>query len=948
MNPIRRRRARSIIALTALLATTLSQALPVAAQVPAAKAAAVTSTIVGTIVTQDGLSINNANVTLYQGTSVIATTTSNSDGQYTFVAPPGEYVIVIRANGYQGTRVDNVQALSASTATIHTPLLRTTSNGSQLHEIGSTSTRLNAQTVQSSTTIQHNLDPQQIADQGFLKAGDALGQVPGVNLEGGPHSVGDDTWIDIRGMGTGEVRPLIDGHPVGPIGVLNLDTFDYNNTPYDLLQNIQVTVGSGASGLYGVDVIGGTIDFQTLNPTTQPHGAFDQTFGNDGTMKSIAKATGSVGKLGYAFGHSVMGTYGGWSPQQLFQGYRPNNSANGTCLPATPPGGTSAIPDLTSCNTALNTYAASGDYKVLNDLLKLRYNFNDKTSLTLTGYATNTWLDNTGNGDDDYVPYSTRLAQVQGSPTNCTLPGGGGGYNVITNTNPVTNPACYTAQQLASQSYGGDGGGAGRNRGTSLQDYSAKFETTMGAHLITVSAYQDFYEYRKDSSQSAGLDPTGTFFTGSSYNDDYLTTGLLISDDIASATNDFGFGFSGEHQREWGQTTSYDGTSNSMIYTPSPVLGEGDYSFFIRENYIPNEKIGYYLNAWDRRSSVTQQTTLDPRLSVVYKPTHRDVVRLTGGEADGDPGANVVNGNSISGVTPYSSLNVTTCDAATSHLLNPIASAGNSSLNPERSKDLEAAYGHRFWDDTSVNVVGYVSSVNNQLFYGVVPITAAALANPVIASQLAGYASKISGAGCGVTYTAADIASQLGLNEPINAATALYRGLEFTGRVRVTPQFAMDYDYDIQSSQQFGEPVQVLTNNPALLDGGQIYGVPLHKGSLTFDYNNHRSGLQTQIQGYYIGNNNTLNRPAYTFFNGFVAKQLPHGLRLTLSAENLFNQDAQLYGYFGQQVPYAQNQYATGYTGGAIGQALQNGFTTNDEELGLQPRMVTLTLSAKL
>jgi outer membrane receptor protein involved in Fe transport len=158
----------------------------------------------------------------------------------------------------------------------------------------------------------------------------------------------------------------------------------------------------------------------------------------------------------------------------------------------------------------------------------------------------------------------------------------------------------------------------------------------------------------------------------------------------------------------------------------------------------------------------------------------------------------------------------------------------------------------------------------------------------------------------------------------------------------------MDYDYDIQSSQQFGEPVQVLTNNPALLDGGQIYGIPLHKGSLTFDYNDHRSGLEAQIQGYYIGNNNTLNRPAYTFFNGFIAKQLPHGLRLTLSAENLFNQDAQIYGYFGQQVPYAENQYATPYTGGSIGQALANGFTTNDEELGLQPRMVTLTLSAKL
>ena len=58
---------------------------------------------------------------------------------------------------------------------------------------------------------------------------------------------------------------------IGPIGVLSPDYYNYTNSPYALLSNIQVTVGSGAAGLYGVDVIGGTIDFQTLNPTKQDH-----------------------------------------------------------------------------------------------------------------------------------------------------------------------------------------------------------------------------------------------------------------------------------------------------------------------------------------------------------------------------------------------------------------------------------------------------------------------------------------------------------------------------------------------------------------------------------------------------------------------------------------------------------------------------------------------------
>jgi len=37
----------------------------------------------------------------------------------------------------------------------------------------------------------------------------------GVNLTGGPHTVGETPQIDIRGMGAGELRPLLGGHPIG-------------------------------------------------------------------------------------------------------------------------------------------------------------------------------------------------------------------------------------------------------------------------------------------------------------------------------------------------------------------------------------------------------------------------------------------------------------------------------------------------------------------------------------------------------------------------------------------------------------------------------------------------------------------------------------------------------------------------------------------------------------
>src|SRR6202035_1623536 len=111
-------------------------------------------------------------------------------------------------------------------------------------------------------------------------------------------------------------------------------------------------------------------------------------------LGTVLKATGSAGKLGYAIGHSIVGTYGDFAPGNVFQGARPNNNANA-------PNGNACTGsnDLTSCNTALNTYSVSANFKELNDLVKLRYHFTPTTAFTLTGYAGNDRADSTGNGD---------------------------------------------------------------------------------------------------------------------------------------------------------------------------------------------------------------------------------------------------------------------------------------------------------------------------------------------------------------------------------------------------------------------------------------------------------------------------------------------------------------------------------------------------------------------
>jgi outer membrane receptor protein involved in Fe transport len=901
----------------------------------AASAQTASTQVNGTIVAlEGGLPVSGASVTLLQGTTRVAETTTDDAGNFTLPnVKPGEYSVTIRANGYTNARIDGVVVTSGTSTAVRTALRRAqTGSSGGYTEIGHTNATSTGSSLASTATIQYNLDPSQIQSQGFLKAGDALGQLPGVNIAGGPHTVGDDTSIDIRGMGQGEVRPLIDGHPIGPIGVYSNDYYNYNNTPYALLDNIQVTYGSGASGLYGVDVIGGTIDFQTLSPTTRPHGEVLQSFGNDGTGETLVRTTGTYGKFGYAIGHDVTGTYGSLAPGLVFQGARPNNNGNlnngGACLPTT------SAPNITSCNTALNTYSVSGNFKVLNDLAKLRYNFTPATALTLTAYDSNTHADSTGNGDNDFLPYPTRLAVIQSGAPTCA-----GGYLAVTNANPN---ACLTAQQLAAATSGPDGGGEDRNRGTSLQDFSARLTSQIGINAISLSAYSDYYNFHKNSDAAAGLDPTGTFFVGTgTYLDNYLAHGILLTDDIATEKNDVGGGYFVEHQQDSGNNRTYDSTNNTVAFTSQPTLGEGDYSFFLRDNYTFTNQIATFVNVWDRRSSVTQHTTLDPRISLVIKPTGRDVVRLTAGQADGDPSVETVSANALTGFTNPSSLNPT-CDP---NVPNVVASGGNPNLLPERASDLEASYGHRFWADTSINVVAYASSVKDQIFSGAFPITPSALANPQIAGALAGFATKINAA-CATDFTAATVSQRLGLSGYFNSASALFRGIEASGRIRVAPWFRFDYSYDIQSSQQFGEPVNVLINNPFTLNGGQIYAIPVHKFNVGADYTGLR-GYEAQLQLYYIGNNNTLNRPAYTYYNAFLAKTLTRDVALTLSAYNLFNQNAQNYGYFGEQLPAPTNAFYTG-NASAIGQVVGIGPGTSEELFGLQPRLITLQVNVRI
>jgi hypothetical protein len=185
-------------------------------------------------------------------------------------------------------------------------------------------------------------------------------------------------------------------------------------------------------------------------------------------MQTFGQATGSYGKLGYAFASGVEGSYGGFSPQVITQ----------TGLLAG---------DVTSANVKANTWLVSGNYLLRNSLGKLRYQFTPNTALTLGAYVATSWDDKTGEGDNDYMTPEYAIYSAQQGGNTCTLPGGGTGFVVVTDANPT---ACYTPAQYGATFSGPQGGSPLAFQALHMQDYDARLTTSMGGHNIVVEGWK--------------------------------------------------------------------------------------------------------------------------------------------------------------------------------------------------------------------------------------------------------------------------------------------------------------------------------------------------------------------------------------------------------------------------------------------------------------------------
>jgi len=918
------KRSRATLALVTVLSFVCGQfcaPLQVEAQTQAQR----TTTILASIVDSGtGLPVSNASVALFRGDLRITTASTNGSGTATFAnQPPGDYHFDIRAQGYTAGRSDDVVVAPGTTSTtVRATLLRSSlSTGDSLQEIGRVVTSQRTQ-LQTTSTITQSISTERLQRENYVRVGDSLNVLPGVNLNGQDSAVGDDLSLNIRGIGSSESAVLLDGHQIGPFGAGG-QGFNLQLTPIWALRNVDVTYGSGAQNIYGIDAIAGAVDMQTLNPSRKPQAYFLQGAGNQGKDTSVAYATGTINRLGYVFEGSTQGTFGSFKPAPRLQS-----------------GFFAGSQDFSDAGIAAAgaLYGVSSNYLLRDGLGKLTYQINPKTNISAQYYVSSSQDDKTGNGDNDSngAAYSYNLVAGPGglygsaaqgsliaaadSSTPCGPVSGSNSASIPVLTNAGNQ--CLTPSQYALATSGPNGGGAARAQWDALRDATFRYN-------------QDFYNNNHFAAQvftdSYEIDTTRYPKTQSAR---YKTFGIQLSDTRTSDNNTFTVGYYSPHQQERSDQTI------KGVLTQGPVLGQSTANFFASDEARVNSKLSILANVWTKQSSVTGNTSLDPRLSLVVRPTNRDVFRLTGARSNNVPDIGLTQG--VSNFTQAGAVNVT-CGGLTT-----IGTIPSANLRDEKAKDVEFAYGHSFTGDSQIQVALYSTNIADKLIGTATPLAAVPqfLQDAGFTSQLNDYLAKFNK--CGTNFTSAAQLSQVAaVSGTLNAANGQYRGVEISGRARVNRHIYFDYSYNIQSAQLIGLNTATLLQAPTLQNNSQLVGVPQHKGTLGFDFSDGH-GLEVRLDGFYVGTNNGYDRPAYTFFNGGVSKALRTGTSLTLGVQNIFNSASQSYGVFGEGVyvpynpVYAASKAAAGSPVGTTAVALGN------ESFGLAPRSIFFSLSQRV
>ena len=497
--------------------------------------------------------------------------------------------------------------------------------------------------------------------------------------------------------------------------------------------------------------------------------------------------------------------------------------------------------------------------------MKLRYDFDDYNDLTYTYYSGSRWFNKTGNGDGDFLPYNTALARGQkqlssynpSDPSSFKCPNGTfpatnalGALNGFgPNGQPDGGLTCQTPQQYAAFNTGWQG--AGPSWGAfHLYDNDLTYTNKGPNSIIKASFYTSLYDEPWDRTFQL------PFYTYPGSNASWRDTGvnesgLLVSDDFPGPNSDFELGTSYMNNAYFLTTNSNHGSGVTSTGSFPYAWEQGYFARYVYHS--PNSPLAGYANLWQKHASATNSTYLDSRFSVVDRATSHDVVRFSVGNTTTQPSQDMLNNAYVpnddligaGGGAPI------TCEG-----LNSVGTAPSSLLKPEQGVDEELSYTHRWYGDSTSQFLFYNTNVYDKLYSTVIPLSESGTS--FIPPELLAQFVQAVGAKCGVAVAP----SLLGVNGNFNVGTMRAQGWDFSGRLRATRNFYVDYDYALTSTVLLGANTQLIQANTALIPFAQLARVPLHTANLAADYTfNH--GLDLRYGIYFVSAGNTKSLPAY-------------------------------------------------------------------------------------
>lgn len=932
----------------------------IAAQTTPSFAQSAVLAITGSVVdSSSGLPLSGASVTASGPAS--ATASSNRNGAFSFATlTPGIYTLTVRADGYQPALSDPITVVAGLSANVTVNIQRGVVGNDNLRTIGTTSVKASGSLAKSSVLYQQ-VSSEAITEQGLYRLGDALRQLPGiVNSGSDTAAAADDLSLNFRGIGNLETLTLIDGHPVA-YGLPGQYNFDISPAP--LFRNVLAVYGSGADQFYPVNAIGGVFDFQTINPTRKPESSLQQQYGTFGQLATTLTTTGTINGIGYAFVAAAQGIDGPIKHDHGIYSYGASQDP-GTLDP------TLQRTAFYNVDESTNTRTFMG---------KITVPIGSKTQLLLSGLTEKFYDNKTGNGDLDFQSFGQALDEANrnvgtdaapasyslfsnnpnfafGNPaTPQYIPGMGAPVatsytatcptgtvvlsnslgtpsatynpNVIGGPAPITDgngnsigtlakSACVTPQQYATVKSGLNGAGSDAFQTYNLQDYHAKLTQKNENQESYVDAYVDNYRhhYARDF-QAPFFDVPGDN-ANSSY-DNIVNSGLTVGSNWTDANNSIGVGL------------FYNNSVYSSVRSPGPnaiaASVANDFSAFLRESYkFPTLPLTLYANVWDKNAGETNSSFVDPRIAAVVT-LKNDVFRVSAGESSTQPDLSAINSPfqpaGLAGIT--GGLSNQQCQQAPTNPIQIGSAGASTALKPERGIDTEVSYAHRFFADSQIqatfyntNVFGYIQNLNAPLgIFGTAGIDS-------------GYLSAISNAVKSVCGQDFDTNAGLGVGAFVNIGHVRAQGLELSGRQRIIPKIALDYDYGADTVTLVSAPDVFLASNANYIVGSQFPSVPLHQYNLGLNYEFARNA-NFRIGYHHVSDNNTKNLPAYGYADALVTGKIGPG-RLAVAVNNLFNSQAFYEGQQGLGVPKASNSFA-------------GGVPTTTERFGLPFRTATFT-----